>query len=363
MLLDLLRLNPKKILVINTFGIGDVLFTTPFIVSLKKNFPACFIGYLGNKRTSQFLAGHSNIDAIYEYERDEFKGLYDSSKIKFLSKLKSLLDSIKRERFELVFDFSLNRNINFLTMFIGIPCRVGLNYKGRMPFSTVKIPFDGFEGKHVVEHYLDILVSMGVTSLERELNWNVSEADRQWADEFLRQHGVSDKDRLIGVIPGAGESWGPQARFRRWDAANYAKLVDKLIENSPSKFILMGAKAEEELCAALARPGCKHLIESQGKTTIAQLAALIKRCRLVVLNDGGPLHIAVAVKTRTVSVFGPVDEQVYGPYGPVSEHLVVKREMSCQPCYRRFRMTDCQHVSCLRNLSVDEVYEKALQLL
>ena len=85
----------------------------------------------------------------------------------------------------------------------------------------------------------------------------------------------------------------------------------------------MGAKAEEDLCQQLAQNNPDNLIESQGKTTIGQLAALIQRCHMVVLNDGGPLHIAVAVKTKTVSIFGPVDEHVYGPFGSKNDHLVV----------------------------------------
>jgi len=240
---------------------------------------------------------------------------------------------------------------------------VGLDYKGRMPFSTLRIPFDGFEKKHVVHYYLDILTSLGLEIKSTELKLNVAESDLRWADDFLSQNGYNGQDTLIGIIPGAGESWGPQARFRRWDAGNYAKLVDKLIENTGLKFILMGAKAEEALCRELAETGTGALIESQGKTTIGQLAALIKKCHLVLLNDGGPLHVAVALKTRTVSIFGPVDETVYGPFGLPEEHVVVKKDLMCQPCYRRFRMTDCEHVSCLTQLSVDEVYQKVIEHL
>jgi len=363
MLVDLKRLAPQKILVINTFGIGDVLFTTPFVANLKANFPGCTVGYLGNRRTSSILESNPDIDKVHIYERDEFNRIYKESKWQFFSKLRQLLGEVRSQRYDLVFDFSLNQNINFLTQWAGIKHRVGLNYKNRMPHSTIKIPFDGFENKHVTQHYLDLLTSFGLTITHRELKLSIRPEDQQWADRFLQEQGWKQGEKLIGIIPGAGESWGTQARFRRWDAANYGKLIDKIIEKAHPKFILMGAKAEEDLCRELTQDGSRELIESQGKTTIGQLAALIKRCHLVVLNDGGPLHVAVAVKTKTVSVFGPVDEVVYGPFGPKSDHLVVKKNLLCQPCYRRFRMTDCQHLSCLTRLSVDDVYEKVSQLL
>ena len=88
MSIDLIQNAPKKILVVNTFGIGDVLFTTPFISNLKINFPNCFIGYVGNRRTSTLLESNDDIDQVHVYERDEFKEIYNASKIQFLAKLK-----------------------------------------------------------------------------------------------------------------------------------------------------------------------------------------------------------------------------------------------------------------------------------
>ena len=93
------------------------------------------------------------------------------------------------------------------------------------------------------------------------------------------------------------------------------------------------------------------------------LAALLKQCQGAILNDGGPLHVAEAVGTRTVSIFGPVDPLVYGPY-PASNHTVVQKHLPCQPCYeRRFRMADCGHINCLGELTVEEDYRKVRNIL
>ncbi|HLF17953.1 MAG TPA: glycosyltransferase family 9 protein [Candidatus Omnitrophota bacterium] len=360
---DLKKINPHKILIINTFGIGDVLFTTPFISNLKTNFPNAFIGYLANRRTTVFLEGNPQIDKVYVYERDEFKAASAQSKRSFLNKVKASLDEIKKEKFDVVFDFSLNRSINFLTQWAGIKHRIGFNFRNRSPHLTVKIPFDGFERKHVVDYYLDILTFLDLKVYSKELVMPIGPQDRKWVEDFLKTNGCQASDRLIGVIPGGGESWGKQACFRRWSSENYAKLIDKLIENYPMKIILMGAKQEEEICQRVKDHSRAEPIDAVGQTSLGQLVALLERCHLVILNDGGPLHVAVAAKTKTVSIFGPVDEKVYGPYGDAHKHLVVKKNLLCQPCYRRFRMTDCAHVSCLTTLSVDEVFEKVKQLL
>jgi lipopolysaccharide heptosyltransferase II len=361
---DIKTLNPSKILLINIFGIGDVIFLFPLVRHLKTYFPQAVIGFVGNRRTAPVLQANADIDHVYVYERDEFNQLYKRSKRQFLNKAREHLSEIRKEEYTVALDFSLNSTVSFLTRMIRIPHRIGFNYKNRSRWLTVKIPFAGFENKHVVEHYFDVLRHLGLACESRELTMTVSEQDRQWADAYLSQAGHDPQKRLIGVMPGAGESWGRQAHFRRWPVGNYAKLVDKLIENPSFEIILMGAQQESELLGQFrALTGSRRIMEAYGKTTLGQLAALFKKCHAVVLNDGGPLHIAVAVGTKTVSIFGPVDEKIYGPYDPARRHIIVKKNLPCQPCYRRFRMSDCRHVSCLRDLSVDEVYEQVEKIM
>ena len=95
-----------------------------------------------------------------------------------------------------------------------------------------------------------------------------------------------------------------------------------------------------------------------GKTTLGQTAAMLRLADLAIMNDGGPLHMAVAVGAKTVSIFGPVDDRVYGPYPPAG-HKVVAAPVACRPCYRRFRRAQCDHVSCLKQIEVEDVLAKA----
>ena len=82
----------------------------------------------------------------------------------------------------------------------------------------------------------------------------------------------------------------------------------------------------------------------------------------MIVNDGGPLHIAVAAGVQTASIFGSVDETVYGPY-PIGSHIVIKKEIACRPCYQRFRKAACGHISCLNQITVEEVLERIEEIL
>ena len=361
--MDFKNKNPKKILIINTFGIGDVLFTMPFVENLMVNFPNAEIAYLGNRRVEPLLRGYPKIKKVFIYDRDDFQAVNKRSKLKFFKKIFSFLKEVKNEQFDIVFDFSLNSTINFLTMLVGIPERVGFNYRDRSPFLTVKFHFEGFERKHVVEYYFDLLEYLGLEVTVRKLQFPVNPQDCQWVDQFLKRAGRDPGKRLVGVIPGAGASWGAQSRYRRWAPEKYKKLLDKLIDKFSLQIILMGDQREADLCAQVIPERDKSVIHAYGKTSVGQLLALLSRCELIILNDGGPFHMAVAVGVKTVSIFGPVDEVVYGPYGDFTKHVVVKKDIACRPCYRNFRMTACDHISCLQQIEVEDVLRKVESLL
>jgi lipopolysaccharide heptosyltransferase II len=347
----------QKILIINTFGIGDVLFTTPMVRNLKTSLPGVSISYIGNRRTAPILERHPDIDRVFVYERDEFYAIYKKSKLEYFKHGRAFLRDIKNEKFDCVFDLSLQGSFGFFMWLIGIPRRIGFNYKNRNPFLTQKIPFKGYENKPVVEYYLDLLESMGVKSEHKYMSIPISTEERTWAKNILQQQCLAQRNPLIALVPGGGASWGNDSKYKRWGTENYAKLADKIIEKSHAAIILMGDNKEEDLCAQVVRLMKTRPFNLCGQTTIGQMAAVFQQCQMAIVNDGGPLHIAVAAGTKTVSIFGPVDDQVYGPYPPES-HLTITKKIACRPCYRRFRRAQCDHVSCLTTLSVDEVFRK-----
>ena len=348
--------NLRKVLIINPFGIGDVLFTTPMISNLKLHNPGIHIGYICNRRAEGVLRTNTKVNQIYIFERDEFQKVYQQSKWRFLKKVWELISLIKAERYDAVLDVSLNLNFGFMGWVLGIPYRVGFNYKRRGLFLNQKIKIRGFEGKHVVDCYLELLSKLSIPVVEKKLQLNISSRDQQWAQEYIQKEEIKGDERLVVMMPGGGASWGKEARFKRWSPESYAKLADKMIENLGAAIILVGDQSEKDLCLEVEKWMMHPVQILCGQTTVSRLAALMAKTRITIVNDGGPLHIAVAAGARTASIFGPVDEKVYGPY-PRDGHLVFKKELACRPCYRQFRRAKCDHVSCLSALTVDEVYQ------
>ena len=352
----------QRILIINPYGIGDVLFTFPLIRNLRLEYPLAFIGYLANRRTAGLLAANSDISRVFIYERDEFQDIYRKDPVKFLQQSFEFFNSIRQQDFDIVFDISLNSGYGFLTAACGIKRRVGFDFRHRGRLLTDRLPLQGYEGKHVVEYYLDLLGLIGIPVKSRDLKFDLPPQECGWAQEWLERHKIDRAKPLIAVFPGGGASWGKDAKFKRWPAAKYADLIDKIIENFDAAIILLGDPKEVELCREVVSLTHFPLHLAAGETSLLGLAALLKLCRGAIVNDGGPLHVAAAAGVRTLSIFGPVDPQVYGPY-PVAGHIVARKSLPCQPCYRRFRQARCGHIRCLTELSVEEVYSKAVDLI
>jgi len=347
-------MNAKKILIINPYGIGDVLFTTPVVSNLRLAYPQAKISFLANRRTAEFLLHHTDISQVFTYERDEFV----KNRMKYLE----LFKNIKAQGFDMVFDFSLNSSFGFLSAACRIKRRIGFDYKKRGFFLTDRLALSGFENKHMIEYNLDLLRLLELPIAIKQMKLTVPPHYIQWAKQWLKNHDVESGKPWVAVLPGGGASWGASAKNKRWPASRYAHLIDKIVENFDAAIILMGDSREEELAREVVKLANFPVHFAVGQSSVLQLAALLMQTHLAIVNDGGPLHIAQAVGTRTVSIFGPVDPKVYGPY-PVANHLTVTQGLPCQPCYRSFRMARCGHINCLNELSVDSVYRKVTEAL
>jgi len=349
-----------KILIMNPFGIGDVIFSTPLIEALKETYPNCFIGYICNKRAHAVMSSSPKIDKIYMYEKDEYREIWKKSKMQCLRAVWESLKKIKRDKFEIAIDLSLGYQCSLMLKFIGIRRTIGFNYRNRGRFLSQKIDIDGFSEKHVIEYYCDMLKLLGVKVEDRRPAPKVYVTDKDivWANDFLRDNGVKKEDMLIGVIPGCGASWGVDANYRRWGREGFAKVCDGLVDRYGAKIILLGDSKEVSICEDIQQVLKHKAVMSCGKTNLRNFLGLANRCALVVTNDGGPLHMAVGLGVRTVSIFGPVDEKIYGPYPPGPLHEVVSRkDLSCRPCYKKFKYNMCKERPCLKNIQPEDVLE------
>ena len=346
----------KKILIINPFGIGDVLFSTPLISAIKEKYFGSNIAYIVNIRTQEILETNPDVNEVFVFERDEYRTLWKKSKIKALKKLCNFWRDVKKKRFDLLLDLSLGKEYAFFSWLIGIKERRGFNYKGRGRFLTHKVAFEGFNDKPVAEYYLDIISEPSAISHQPSATVLLTtDKDEACVDDFLKKAGVGEHDALVGIAPGGGASYGKEkAHYKRWAPEKFALLSDR-IESSGARLILLGGPKERDLIKDVAlKMQNKPLIASDMK--IRQIACLIKKCKAIICNDGGLLHIAVSQDTPTISIFGPTDENVYGPYPPSKRHVIMKSNADCRPCYKRFRLPECSTIKCMGDISVETVF-------
>jgi len=376
----------KKYLIINPFGIGDALFTTPVIKAIKDRHPDSFIGYWSNERVGELLINNQKIDKVFALSRGDLKRIYINYPLKRLTALIKLINDIRGERFDIAFDFSLDSRYGLWSKLAGIKKRIGFDYKGRGRFLTDKVRLTEYSGKHVVEHNLDLLKFIDSdcrAPLRVPYSLEVSEESRIKARSILEEYDVVVTDLLIGVAPGGGASWGKDAIYKQWAAKKFGELAERLEKDLNAKVVLLGSAEEKPIAdivsgkmgqspsafakASADKSGAVHIfpiINLVGKLDLKELAAIIGELKLLVCNDGGPMHMAVALGVKTVSLFGPVDEKVYGPYSPNEKHIVMKKDLSCRPCYKDFRFTGCSNNrKCLDGITVDEVFEKVKNIL
>jgi lipopolysaccharide heptosyltransferase II len=351
-----------NVLVVNPFGIGDCLFATPLIRTLKEKFPHSALGFLCNRRSATLLKNNPFIDEIIIYERDDFKQALSISSLNWSDAFISFIRQIKRSKFDLAVDLSLSTNFGFFLWLAGVKKRIGYSYKNRGFYLTDSIKLSGYEERHIVEYYNALLELIGIEPRYKNIELYLKNSDKAYADDIFKNYNIDTFHPVITIAPGGGASWGIDAKIKRWPRENFRLLTDKIIEKYNATVIILGDLSEAGLFSG--EGANNRIINLIGRTTLLQSAALIEKSDLFVGNDGGPLHMAVALGKKTVSFFGPVDPTVYGPYLPEpGRHIVLRRTLECSPCYRRFRLGTCvRNRECLEKIEVEEAI-KAIDTL
>ena len=353
-----------RILVANPFGIGDVLFSLPLVRALRQAQPDSFLGYLCNRRTEELVAHWPELDWRLTFEKDEFRSALRDSRMGGIRFLNRTLRAVRKEKFDLLIDLSLGWQMGFAGILCGIPRRVGFNFRGRGRFLTCAVPLEGFSGRPVAEYDLDLLEPLGIPR-PRSIPAGIPLPEQTDAevDRYLEGHRVDPSAPMAGIVPGGGASWGPNAAYKQWPPERFARTADHLAQRG-LQILLIGDAKELALCRQVAERMSAPPALIVQVPSLLLLAGLLKRCRIVAGNDGGTMHLATAVGTPTVSIFGPVDASVYGPYPGNSSHRVVSKELACRPCYRGFRFPPCPwDNACLKKLEVEPVLRAVDEIL
>ncbi|MCF7870096.1 MAG: lipopolysaccharide heptosyltransferase II [Candidatus Omnitrophica bacterium] len=353
----------KKILIINPFGVGDLLFSTPLIKNLKHYYPKSQITVLTAKRSAPVLKNNLNVDLVIGFNRGDFKELKKESRIKAYKKAFAVLGKIVFSKFDLFIDLSLEHRYSLFVALLGVKPRIGYNYKKRGRFLTEKVDIGGFVGKHVVEYHLSLLRFLGFKPNFSDLELFVSDDEKKWAKDFLKKQGLEESQNLIILAPGGGKSWGDRSYYLQWPKNKFIELAKELMTDDKIKIMLVGDSSDKFVCDNICNKLDNKAINICGQTNLRQFFAVLAESNLVVCNDTGILHMASALDRKIVCLCGPVDEDVYGPYPSSEQKQVVSKDFPCRPCYNRFGVPECKHNhQCLEQIEVEEVLEKIKNL-
>ena len=241
----------KKFLVINPFGIGDVLFTTPVVKALRLQYPDSFIGYWSNLRVKPVLESNPQINKVFALSRGDLKKIYQESFFKGIWSAVKLTWEIKKERFDICLDFSLDHRYSLFAKILGIGRRFGFNYKGRGRFLTSRVDIDGYHDKHVVEYYLELLKFLDISVNDKKLLLAVSQESELKAKNLLSVYGIEENDLVIGIAPGAGGSWGKDATYKHWPALKFAQVANRLMDEFKAKVVILGDESERKIAEVM----------------------------------------------------------------------------------------------------------------
>lgn len=339
----------RKILVCHTGAwIGDMVLLTPALRTLKQTYPESFLTLLLRPLAVDLMKSNPYVDAcIVDTKTDgQFRSLM------------KLVRQIREHNFDISVVLHPTSFRNALLSFIArIPIRIGSNYKGRGFLLTTSCPHN--TDLHEVDRYLSILHLLNINPApasssndtiqgfsQPELEFWHTDAQRQWIQKLLQNEGITPNDRLIAV--NLGTTW----RTKQWDISNFAAVLHQITNvASDVKIILTGSTSEQALVDEL--PVSDSTINLVGKTDILQLGALLERCEVCLTCDSGPMHIAAAVGTPTVALFGPTDPNRHRPYG--TGHTVIEKSVSCRPCYKRTCHRQDMPNLCMREIGITEV--------
>lgn len=356
----------KSFLIINPFGIGDVIFSTPLIQNLKDSFPNADIFYLCNRKASPVLENHPFIKKIFIYDRDEFVAEQKKSFFKGIKKYWQFISQIRREKIDCAIDLSLNTPFGFFALLGGIKRRCGLDYKNRSFFLKKKIKIEGFTVKHVADYYLDTLQLLDLPIKKCNFKVFVDPGNKKEAEEFLKENNIFADSLVVGIAPCGGDAFGRDNYLRRWPPEYFAKLIDRLTQDLKAKvFVFAGPKEKQDIQGIIDLLKNQNNVFEFSHTTLKTTIALVDRCQLFISNDTGILRFAEGLDKKIVALYGPIDEKVYGPYfSQNNQAITLKKDMPCRPCYNKFRLVTCKNdKECLKSISVDEVMEAVNKLL
>ncbi|MBI2472557.1 MAG: glycosyltransferase family 9 protein [Planctomycetes bacterium] len=338
--------SPGRILLVKTHAIGDTIMITPAIKALRNRYPNAHIGLLTGLSSMKIIQGNTDIDELLAFDESALFAPKPTEIIK-------LIYRVRMKKFDMAFIFQYSTLIHLLVKAFGIPFRIGFDMDGSGFSLTRSVPWNVSGERWTGDVFLDLARLAGAEITDKRHKIHISEGDIKFADDFLKSNRITDKDILVGIFPGGGKNTRDIVYHKRWGIEKYAAIIDMLSANYNAKIIVFGSSDEENLASALLKLSRTEIISACGKTNLKQLSALIKKCSLFITNDSAPLHIAIAMDTPTVSLFGP--SRAKSIIEENEKHVAIQSTYPCSPCYCNSVFPGCEKPECMEAIGINEV--------
>lgn len=341
--------EPSSILILKPCCLGDVLMATAVLAPLRSLFPKARIAFAVGPWAREVIANNPRLDKVIDC------GQVGSGAPYSVWEYLALVRRLRRGRYQLCLILDRSPLLNLLPFLAGIPHRAGIDSQGRGFALTLKVAPK--PKQHEAELYLAVVQALGAGAVAPRTEFFPTREDEKWAELALKDGGGSRG--IIAIHPGGGANPGMNLPAKRWRAERLATVAERLLARSFGVVVVGGAEdlgASQELRASLGLdPLPAHWIDLTGKTSLGQLGALLRHCRLFLGHDSGPMHLAVAMGTPVLALFGPSDPITYGPLGERS--LALYKGVECSPCFLGGRWhSACSEYKCIDGITVEEVW-------
>lgn len=335
--------NSFRILVIKLSALGDVILSIPSLCAIREKFPNAHICVLVGAKQAQALKGCPYLNELIVCD---FK-----TKDRGLRGLFNLAKRLQRLSFDCTVDLQNNRRSHILSYLSFAPKRFGYD-NGKFSFLLNYKVKETPEPLMPLDHQLRTLMLLGIQSIEQRLELWPSEEEDESIRNLLSKNWIPEEQVLVGINPGASSRWVTKL----WPKEYFAKTCDEL-EARGMRVVLTGTQEDTILNQEIRSLASSKPIDLSGKTNFLELACLIRRCRVFLTSDSAPLHIAAAMGTPFIALFGPTNPQRHLP--PAKNYAVIKKDLPCSPCYK----PHCGNIRCMKEIAVEEVLEAIERLL
>ncbi|MBI4598153.1 MAG: lipopolysaccharide heptosyltransferase II [Candidatus Omnitrophica bacterium] len=340
--------HPRRILVIRLDRIGDVVLSTPVLQALRHQYPHAFIAMMVRPACNDVVQGNPYLNDVMLYEKEgRHRGAWAT--IRFALRL-------RQAQFDTAIVLHPTNRSHWIAWLAGIPVRIGYRRKCGW-LLTRRMPHRKHEGeRHEAVYTLELLRLLGITPPEPHPVVPIHAASASRVEALLRSAGIAETDALIAVHPSAS------CPSKRWMPQRFAEVADRLAADHGVRICLIAGSEDAAQAALVEQVLQSPALNFAGQLSLAELAVLLRRCRLLISNDSGPVHVAAAVGTPVVDIFGR-NQRGLSPrrWGPLGEgHVILHKEVGCVTCLAH----NCDiEFLCLTSLTVDEVYQAAVSIL